>query len=187
MNLYTAGIIDTTTGFSDSSYRLTNYSVPGLQLALVMVLGVWSSSAYSLGVEVFNLDLGLLLSNPTTCFTTFISSLLDCRHFNSIFGLVLLSGMLTSLQLVQGVENAELTEVSGWLIARMILMTLCAAGTPDDIVSGIGVFSHSLYSCSFPGLLLVLISALGVWTLACLRVIRLTWVHYISYCKYRPH
>ena len=147
MNLYTAGIIDTTTGFSDSSYRLTNYSVPGLQLALVMVLGVWSSSAYSLGVEVFNLDLGLLLSNPTT-----------------------LSGMLTSLQLVQWVETADsLAIVSGCSSSIVALTNFYIAGIAGT-TPGFGDSPHRL-SSAFPGMQVALFMAFGVGSIAFCRLV----------------
>ena len=81
------------------------------------------------------------------------------------FFLILIIGALTldSLQLVQRVENANRTEVSEWLIAILVLKNLCDAG----IALGFGDSLHSLSTCSYPGMQVVLVMALGIGSIAC--------------------
>ena len=71
---------------------------------------------------------------------------MDCQFFLIIIKTVLtfICGMLTSVHLVQSVENADyFTVISGCSIARMILTTLWVAGTIDT-AQGLGDSSHSL-------------------------------------------
>ena len=103
----------------DESRKWTFYKVAGFAFpSRTIFIFIWLSSLH--------------LSDPTACFNSLVSSLLDCKFFlNSIFGLV--GGALQDmLHLVQWVDNSDsLTVVSMGLmlmIAIAVLMNLCAAG-----------------------------------------------------------
>jgi hypothetical protein len=139
----------------DESRRWTFSEMAGLAFpSSTIFIFLWLSSLH--------------LSDPTACFNSSVYSLLDCQPF-----LILLGGALTlnSLQLVQW-ENAELMEVSGWLIAMwaVLVLTILWATGIAGIDPGFGVSAHSLYSCPFLDLLLVIAFGFGS-TAFCLLVL----------------
>jgi hypothetical protein len=170
MNLCAACIAGIDPEFGGSVYSLDSWSFPSMLVVLMvfMGLGVGFRAFYRLvtTTEMSYLDLVLLPSNQRCCFTppgfSFIFTDSDFFLIIITIGLLFLCGMLTSVHPVQWVEeNADRTEVSGWLIALwsiLVLTTLCTTG----IALEFGGSVYSLDSWSFPSMLVVLMVFMGL-------------------------